>query len=171
METFPELQEDHAAGSLRRVPWQTPHTYEVDGELRLTDAARGWLEKERLARGRLADEARAAAGMSDLKATEAPRARMAAAQKVDPSVDGLAKQEWPRLAQDGVLEVRVPGALNADVWVPYVPVGEAVPGTDWRKWIFLQAHVGVFGGHRLTEQTMAILKRIARWPAMRKDVA
>eukprot|EP00969_Alexandrium_andersonii_P295062 13042258-Alexandrium_andersonii.AAC.1 len=81
------------------------------------------------------------------------------------------QQEWSRLAQDGVLEVRVPGELNADVWVPYVPAGEEVPGTDWGKWIFLQAHVGVFGGHRLTEQTMSISKRIAWWPSMRKDVA
>eukprot|EP00969_Alexandrium_andersonii_P153589 6791747-Alexandrium_andersonii.AAC.1 len=52
-----------------------------------------------------------------------------------------------------------------------MPVGEAVPGTDWGTWIFLQAHVGVFGGHRLTEQTMAILKRSVWWPSMRKDVA
>jgi len=37
--------------------------------------------------------------------------------------------------------------------------------------VFLQIHVGVFGGHRLLDQTMRILGRLAWWPGMRKDVA
>ena len=36
--------------------------------------------------------------------------------------------------------------------------------------MFLQIHVGVFGGHRLLDQTTRILGRLAWWPGTRKDV-
>ena len=36
--------------------------------------------------------------------------------------------------------------------------------------MFLQVHVGVFGGHRLAPQTLRILLRVAWWPRAAKDI-
>ena len=38
------------------------------------------------------------------------------------------------------------------------------------KMVFLQLHVGVFGGHRSSEQTQRLLRRKAWWPNSRQDI-
>jgi hypothetical protein len=40
----------------------------------------------------------------------------------------------------------------------------------WKKWVFFQCHVGVFGGHRNAAKTAEIISRVAWWNTMRKDV-
>ena len=62
-------------GKLRRVPWQTPHTFSEDGELQLTEAAEGWLKKAMKERKTLAEEAKAEAGESDFAVDESLRAK------------------------------------------------------------------------------------------------
>ena len=46
----------------------------------------------------------------------------------------------------------------------------AVGHTSWKRWMFLQAHIGVFGGHRLGIQTTRILKRLVWWASIKADV-
>ena len=78
-----------------------------------------------------------------------------------------------RLAEtDGLVETRVVEEVSGkELWVPVVPQGDAAGGTSWHRWVFLQAHVGIFGGHRLLDQTMRILKRLVWWSGMRREVA
>jgi hypothetical protein len=59
----------------------------------------------------------------------------------------VGRPEGLRLAEDGLLErsVRVRGA-DVAVWVPVVPDGRATVNSSWKKWVFLQAHVGALGG-------------------------
>ena len=103
------------------------------------------------------------------------RGRMLLDQIRDPGVQDLLKKQ-PGLcrtsAVDDLVERQVKEeATGAEAWAPVVPQGLAVGHTSWRRWVFLQIHVGVFGGHRLLDQTMRILGRLAWWPGMRKDVA
>ena len=77
-----------------------------------------------------------------------------------------------RRADDGVLEKSVvpKGAAAGGVWVPVVPPGNATAHATWRKWCFMQSHVGVFGAHRSAEKTAEILERLCYWASLRKDV-
>lgn len=42
--------------------------------------------------------------------------------------------------------------------------------TTWKRWIFMQIHVGTFGGHRLLNQTLLVIGRVAWWVNMTHDV-
>ena len=78
-----------------------------------------------------------------------------------------------RLApSDGLVEKKLvePGT-GVEVWVPVVPDGAVGAGqSSWRRWVFLQTHAGVFGGHRLAAQTLRILHRVAWWPKASADL-
>lgn len=54
---------------MRRVPWQTPHTFTEDGELKLSEAGKAWFEKALRTRESLADEGKAAARVSEFNMT------------------------------------------------------------------------------------------------------
>ena len=76
-----------------------------------------------------------------------------------------------RIAKDGLLErqVNLPPPANA-TWVPIVPEGQAQANLPWKKWLFLQCHVGILGAHRNAEKTCALLSRQVWWPTMKIDV-
>ena len=76
-----------------------------------------------------------------------------------------------RVNKDGLLErqVSLPPPAN-ETWVPVVPDGQATAHLTWKRWLFLQCHVGVLGAHRNAEKTMNLLKRQVWWPTMDKDV-
>ena len=131
----------------RRVPWRTPHTYEQDGKLKLTEQAEEWLAKETERRERLVEEVRDAADQGNFEVKTPLRAKWRLAQSDE-------MRKWPdgnesyRLAPgDGLVERELEGR-----WVPVVPDGIIEGGTlSWRRWVFLQTHVGVFGGHKLLD--------------------
>ena len=163
---------------MRRIPWQTPHCVDKDGKLLLSETGQEWLDKAVRWREKLAEEVRADAGESSFF-VEAPIRRMwIKAQELG---DGLtacfkeAEDESNHLSRrhpsDGCLErfVRV-GKTGVEHYVPEVPAGDAAVNLTWRRWAFLQVHVGAFGGRRLAQQTMLILARVAAWPGGRRDV-
>ena len=161
-----------AAYKLRQVPWQTPHTFDEKGELRLSEHAKRWFAEALKKRASLRDEARAEAGDSDFEVTSGVRSRLLLSQKADNKVQELAAKEGFRANEaDGVVETRVPGRIEGqEIWVPVVPEGAAAGHISWKRWVFLQAHVGVFGGHRLANQTVRILRRLVWWSGMKSDV-
>ena len=74
-----------------------------------------------------------------------------------------------RLAVDGVLEKSV-STKGGPAWAPVVPNGEVGTNATWKWWCFLQCHIGIFGGHRLGDQTFELMARIVWWASMFKDV-
>ena len=163
---------------MRKIPWQTPHCVERDGKLLLSEQGQEWLDQAVRRREKLAEEVRAQAGECSF-VVEAPIRRMWA--KAQESDEGLAT--WfkeaddesnhlsRRCPSDGCLEryIRV-GKTGVEHYVPVVPAGDAALNLTWRRWVFLQVHIGAFGGHRLANQTMLILSRVAAWPGDRRDV-
>ena len=66
-----------------------------------------------------------------------------------------------RRAEDGLLERKVATTdLGQPGWVPVVPVGYASGMHTWKRWTFLQLHIGVFGAHRNAEKTTACMRRV-----------
>ena len=43
-------------------------------------------------------------------------------------------------------------------------------GMSWRRWCFLQCHIGVFGAHRLEDKTFKVMRRLVYWDDMKKDI-
>ena len=43
--------------------------------------------------------------------------------------------------------------------VPVVPTGNATANLSWRRWVFLQCHVGRLGAHRNGQKTESIIRR------------
>ena len=76
-----------------------------------------------------------------------------------------------RIADDGVLEreIKLPPPCPAK-WVPVVPDGYCLRTITWKRWIFLQNHVGVIGGHRNAQKTLNITQRQCWWATMRTDI-
>ena len=59
------------------------------------------------------------------------------------------EREVYRTSDDGVLERKIVSAhLGQPEWVPVVPEGYASGHITWKKFVFLQCHLGIFGGHR-----------------------
>ena len=90
------------------------------------------------------------------------------AQRLDPKFivwiekSGKDMPAGHRLASDGIIE-RCVAVAGGPTWVPYIPSGEGAVNISWRKWCFLMRHVGLLGGHRLTGQTLELLKRSVYW--------
>ncbi|CAJ1333746.1 unnamed protein product, partial [Effrenium voratum] len=124
-------------------------------------------------RSRLAEEAKAAAGMSNFEVTGSLRASWVEAQSKDPSLaESLRKTpEGYKRAADGMLEKEVSLPGGAVSTVPVVPNGVAASsGVTWRKACYLQFHCGVFGAHRSAEKTYALMKRVVWWATMKEDI-
>ena len=54
--------------------------------------------------------------------------------------------------------------------MPVVPHGEANGTLSWKRWLFLQCHVGILGAHRGADKTCALLSRQVWWLEMKADV-
>ena len=75
-----------------------------------------------------------------------------------------ADSESYRVAEDGLLERKVQSTnLRQPAWVPVVPEGYATGHLTWKKFVFLQCHPGVLGGHRSADKTYACMKRLCWW--------
>ena len=75
-----------------------------------------------------------------------------------------------RLATDGLLEALVETRTTKKVWVPVVPAGYATKHLAWKRWTFVQVHVGLFGGHRSGKKTLVLLKEVAYWYKIQADI-
>ena len=76
-----------------------------------------------------------------------------------------------RAASDRGLEaaVAIPGKAEAH-WVLVLPSGGPRPGLTWKAFFFQHCHVGAFGGHKNSDGTEAMLKRIVWWRDLSRDV-
>ncbi|CAJ1369236.1 unnamed protein product, partial [Effrenium voratum] len=119
-------------------------------------------------RSRLAEEAKAAAGMSNFEVTGSLRASWVEAQSKDPSLTESLRKT-PEGYKRAEKEVSLPGGAVSTV--PVVPNGVAASsGVTWRKACYLQFHCGVFGAHRSAEKTYALMKRVVWWATMKEDI-
>ena len=97
--------------SMRRIPWQTPHSFDKEGKLVLTETGQEWLDKVVKRREKLAEEVRAESGESSFL-VEAPIRRMwVKDQELDKELLGWFKaaddevdQAFRRHPVDGCLE-------------------------------------------------------------------
>ena len=55
-------------------------------------------------------------------------------------------------------------------WVPVVPQGNATTHLSWKRWVWLQNHIGVFGAHRSAQKTIILLLRLVWWATLTRDV-
>ena len=174
-------ESEEGSSSGEEEPWTVVRK---DGGLDLARKGADWYAAEASRREKLAEEAAEEAGIIEVKIEDSLRATWAVAQRGDPDLVqyfGRAKKsedfaEGWRIAGDGLLERAVLAeptlsGKNKTVWLPVVPGGYAAAHLSWRRWAFLQAHVGVFGGHRSDEKTIDIMKRMCWWKDMGTDVA
>ena len=111
------------------------------------------------------EEIRAEIGESDVNITNTLRMTWLSAQRADPRLIGLFKSNRPadfRVAEDGLLEKFVK-VQNKELWVPVVPEGHAASHMTWKRWLYLQCHVGVLGAHRSGQKTGRVMERMAWW--------
>ena len=140
--------------------------------------AEKFYEKQAAKREVLADEARADAGDSGVCLGDSLRVTWLLAQKADPELaavlkhaSGTACAKGYRRGEDGLLEKQVKGKSPLpDLFVPVVPRGQATAHMSWKRWMFLQVHIGVFGGHRNEMKTFELLSRLAYWENAFNDV-
>ena len=139
---------------------------DVQAELVAVSASADWLRDADQNRERLREEARAAAGEGSLRVGRTLRQTWQSAQCADPALlpwmkPTASRPEGLRLAEDGLLErsVRVRGT-DVAIWVPVVPDGRATVNLSWKKWVFLQTHVGALGGHRPADKAYVLIERI-----------
>ena len=136
-------------------------------ELVLTPDALDYYKKAHERRKELADDVRAEAGESEFQLGDTLRVTWIPAQRSDKTLStmlaGKPLGEGFRLAKDGLLErlVQLPPPANA-TWVPVVPDGYATANLPWKRWLFLQCHVGVLGAHRNAEKTLTMMNTL-RW--------
>ena len=124
----------------------------------------------------VADEARASAGEAEFQITDSLRCTWMASQRTEKELTQFSSERelgsGYRFAGDGLLERQVPlPPPIGSAWVPVVPSGNATANLTWRRWMFLQCHIGVLGAHRNAERTETIISRQAWWPSLRQDVA
>ena len=85
-------------------------------------------------------------------------------------IDADETSEWLE-SFDGLLERSIPSPNPpGSTWVPVVPDGQATVHLTWKRWLFLQCHCGILGGHRNVKQTLVIVGRQVWWVTMKKDV-
>ena len=76
-----------------------------------------------------------------------------------------------RLAPDQVLEREIrQHAPCPPKWLPVVPDGQCTRHLTWKRWLFLQFHVGFLGAHKNEDKTENIMSRLCWWRTMRKDI-
>jgi hypothetical protein len=151
--------------------------HDVDlSEIRLE--AERWYDKQAAKRDALAEDARVEAGESGFTLGESLRVTWLLAQRADPELAALLKHASGvpdsrgfRRGDDGLLEKQiVHKAPFPPTFVPVVPKGFAAANMSWRRWMFLQVHIGIFGGHRNEEKTRELLSRLAYWEDSVRDV-
>jgi len=144
-------------------------------ELVLTPDAVAYYDERYNKRRVVADEARAEVGECEFELGSSLRVTWIPAQRADKTLMPMfvAKElkEGFRLAKDGLLErlVQSPPPANAS-WVPIVPEGQATGNLTWKRWLFLQCHVGILGAHRNADKTFVLLSCQVWWPTMKEDV-
>ena len=127
-------------------------------------------------RREVADEVRADAGECEFQLGQSLRLTWVSSQRADkllmPMFGAKNLDSGYRVAKDGLLErqVQLPPPVNS-TWVPIVPNGQATGNLSWKRWLFLQCHVGILGAHRNAEKTTGLLSRQVWWLTMKSDVA
>lgn len=123
------------------------------------------------------DEIKSAEGESDFKFGESLRITWLSHQRADKELSlimNAKEKDFPggyRIAKDGVLEreIRLPPPCPVK-WVPVVPDGQSMRNMTWKRWLFLQVHVGVQGAHRSAPNTYTLLSRQCWWRTMKVDI-
>ena len=139
-------------------------TIELDAET-LT-----WYVDKEQEREQIAEEARADQGEITFAIGECLRTSWSAAQRADKSRICMFQKKAAaghRIASDGLLERQVAGAVKP-IWVPIVPEGQATSNLTWKRWVFLQCHVGMLGAHRNAKKTTMIIIRQCWWESVSK---
>ncbi len=160
-------------------PFRTPaaDAAPAESEAEIPGAADSlrWYEDQKERRENLAEDARATAGETEFRLGQSLRLTWLAAQRLDTSLSGMftAKDLKPgfRLGSDGLVErsITLPPPVGQR-WVPIVPDGQATANLTWKRWMFLQCHVGVLGAHRSAQKTYLIISRQAWWATARTDI-
>jgi len=172
-------QEDHEDSLPPLVP--------LEADIELDDDTAKYYSDQYQKREALADDIRAEEGETEFKLSDSLRVTWVSLQRVDPQfikvIQSLAKakddesehvwsnaQGW-RIASDGLLEKLVvqPAPLQS-AWLPVVPEGQATANLTWKRWLFLQCHVGLLGAHRNGEKTLCVMLRQVWWPTIKEDV-
>lgn len=99
---------------------------------------------------RLSDDVRSDEGECNFVLGQALRVTLVPQQRADPGLAQIfrARPMLPgfRLAPDGLLEPEVPlPPPTHSARVPVVPGGSAMGNLLWKRWLFLQFHVGILG--------------------------
>ena len=133
-------------------------------ELVLTPDTLAYYKKLDDKRKEIADDAHAEVAECEFELGHSLRVTWILAQRADkalmPMLAAKELDDGYRIAKDGLLErlVNLPPPANA-TWVPIVPEGQATGNLPWKRWLFLQCHVGVLGAHRNADKTCALLSR------------
>jgi hypothetical protein len=151
----------------------------VEGDVvEATDKTKDLLDQWSKKREHLSAEAKEEASVSDFELGGGLRVTWMMAQKEDPLLKPLFKEclapkgkVGHRVADDGLLErAVVQKGIDKATWVPIVPEGSATASMSWKRWAFLQLHVGLMGMHRGGEKTILLLLRVCWWLTLRADV-
>ena len=70
---------------------------------------------------------------------------------------------------DGVLERLVERERLGPAWLPVVPAGQATKIHSWKRWVFLQVHIGPGGAHHNAEDTVMLMTRSCWWEGFEED--
>jgi hypothetical protein len=114
-------------------------------------SSRKWIAGAIRSREALAEEARAEEGESHFSVNGSLRVGWHQDQRADPQLSAMIKNppDGYRVADEGLLEKGIISKGRPDtLWVPVVPRGEAGKGVIWKRFCFLAAHAGLWGGHR-----------------------
>ena len=127
-------------------------------ELVLTPEALRYYAQSYQARRKVREEVLADEGECDFELGHVLRLTWVTHQRGDSSLMTIIGTEpipnGYRVAPDGLLEKLVPLPPPAgDAWVPVVPDGKATGNLSWKRWLFLQFHVGMLGAHRSAAKT------------------
>ena len=115
-----------------------------------------WYSENAEKREALAEEARVEAGDAPFNVGQSLRLTWLHCQRLDKTLRPMfgAKElaKGYRKAEDGLLERSTSSPVPpGERWVPIVPDGMATAHLTWKRWMFLQCHVGVLGAHRSAE--------------------
>ena len=148
---------------------------DTEPQVVLSEETLRWYGKKYEEREVLADEAKASQGETEFQVGETLRVTWAGIQRADKmllQMFGPGKmQPGFRLADDGVLERKVQSdPTGQERWVPIVPDGNAAVHLTWKRWVFLQCHIGILGAHRNADKTNLIMLRMVWWKGMKDDV-
>ena len=120
-------------------------------DLVLTPDALRYYEELYEKRKSISDDVKAEAGECDFELGTSLRVTWIPQQRADKALGpmfapGKTLADGYRIAKDGLLErlVKLPPPANA-TWVPIVPDGKATGNLSWKRWLFLQVHVGILG--------------------------